>query len=203
MEQHESSRSQAGQAVEELKETGQRAAHEAWDQGAKLAHELRDRAGGLAEDGKNRAAQKIGDIGSALDKAAEKLHEEHEDRLGRYMTSAAEALRNASSSLEHKGLGEIRMDLEAAAKRRPEIFLSVALLGGLALGRFLRSSPPQSRPAGDVAPPTEPVMDVPTPSGQVDWKEPGPGPELPGAVGSMPAPSPDVADDPDLGQSQI
>ena len=132
----------------EIRDSAGRLAREIKQEGSKMAREVRDRAGGLAREEKNRAAHKLQDVGDSLHKAAEKLDSEQDHQLADYVDRASQSLRRYASSLESKDLDELRGDLASVARRRPEVFLGAAFAGGLALGRFLKASPPKPQGEG-------------------------------------------------------
>ncbi len=113
-----------------------------YEQGGQFARTFRDRAGGAADSQKSRAADKIGDVGSALDRAAERLDSEQDRQVAEIMHKAAESLRRLASSLAEKDLASLRAQAEDTARERPMLFLGAAFLGGLAAARLLRSEPP-------------------------------------------------------------
>ncbi|MFW6146206.1 MAG: hypothetical protein ACOC7R_02615 [Planctomycetota bacterium] len=124
-----------------------------YEQGGRFARTVRDRAGGAADSQKNRAADKITDVGGALDRAAERLDSEEDRQLVLCMHKAADTLRSVASSLAEQDLASLRDQAEDAARTRPMLFLGAAFLGGLAAARFLRSEPPW-REKAEVAEPT-------------------------------------------------
>ena len=53
---------------------------------------------------------------------------------------AAEKAEEFSTYLAEKNIDELLFDFENFARRKPEIFLGTAFVGGLLLGRFIKSS---------------------------------------------------------------
>jgi hypothetical protein len=84
----------------------------------------------------------LGDVGGAFRQAAQKLREEEEPRLAGYTEAIAEQLEDASEYLQRRGPRDLLDDTRRLARRRPELVLGGMFLGGLALARFLKASPP-------------------------------------------------------------
>ncbi|MFW5840688.1 MAG: hypothetical protein ACOCZE_08925 [Planctomycetota bacterium] len=137
-------RQEAREAAEKVKQASYQAAEKIKHESAKFADQVRHSAQRLAEKEKKRAAEKLDDVGQALNKAAGKLDSEDDDNLADYARSAADAVQNLAGTMRGKDLDELRSDLEDVARKRPEAFLGIAFAGGLALGRFLGSSKPET-----------------------------------------------------------
>ncbi len=105
-----------------------------------VKNRVRDTAQSMADQQKNRAAHTVSDLGAALHRAADKLQDENDPRMANYAHSAADHLDAISRKLEERDLASIRGDAEGLARRSPGLFLAGAFLGGLFIGRFLRSS---------------------------------------------------------------
>ena len=144
-----------------------------YEQGARFAQTVRDRAGGAAARQKDRAAERIGNVGGALDRAAEQLDSEEDRPLAETLHKAADSLRSLASSLADKDLASLQAQAEDAARNRPMLFLGAAFLGGLAAARFLRSEPP-SQQQGEAAEPVPTGLEEPARTG-----EPAGGPQPP------------------------
>ncbi|NLF31882.1 MAG: hypothetical protein GX591_13465 [Planctomycetes bacterium] len=141
-----------------------------YEQGDRFAQMFRDRAGGVADRQKHRAADKIGDVGGALDRAAERLDSEEDRQFAQAMHKAADSLRNFASSLADRDLDSMRAQAADAARNHPVLFLGAAFIGGLAVARFLRSEPPQQRQQARPAEQAEPFApaDVEEPVGEAE-----------------------------------
>lgn len=105
-----------------------------------ISHRLQDALAGQ----KDQALDKIDGIAAALRQAAGKLREEEDNRVASYANSAADRLEQLSRSLHEQNMRQMAGRFEDFARRRPEIVLGAAFLGGLLLGRVLRN--PGSHP---------------------------------------------------------
>jgi hypothetical protein len=99
----------------------------------------------LADQGlrqKDRARQELDTLAGALRAAAGVLEEEEQRLLGRSAVAAARRVESVAAYLEGHELRELAADARRLARGNPEVFLGGLFVGGVALGRFLRSSAP-------------------------------------------------------------
>jgi hypothetical protein len=123
-----------------VKESAVEAARETRDEAVEFAREMRAKAIEVATEEKHRAAEKICEVGQALDRAADKLHEEEDRQMAGYAHRAAARLRDFSDELEHRDFSSLKDQVEDYARRRPAAVLAASFIGGVALSRFLKSS---------------------------------------------------------------
>lgn len=98
---------------------------------------------GFIAYGKEQLSKQLGDASDFVRKAADGLDQNTgvcriADRAVETMSSAAKYITTA----EPRG---VLRDANQFARRQPEMFLGGAFLGGLMLGRFLRSRPPETQ----------------------------------------------------------
>lgn len=135
------------------------------DQAQAAAEGLKRRARGLADDAKARArstvnqekdsaAERLHAFAGTLRSAADELKERHQHLSAGCVEHAADGLEGVSDALRGRDLDELVGSVEDFARQRPAAFLGGALLAGLALARFMKSSAerrsprPVSYPAG-------------------------------------------------------
>ncbi|WP_181178300.1 hypothetical protein [Mesorhizobium sp. B4-1-3] len=123
-------------------------------------HDARDevarRAGAYAGEAQQAVAEKTGqaqrDIGSslsafggALRAASDHLADSDQSAASKFMQDAANGLERLSSSLKEKPFGQVLEDVQSFGRQNPGALLAGSVLAGLALGRFIKASPPGTR----------------------------------------------------------
>ncbi|MDP3716704.1 MAG: hypothetical protein Q8T13_02940 [Acidobacteriota bacterium] len=93
---------------------------------------------------KKRAAQGIGSIADVIHQAGDGLREQNEG-LATLVEGASTQLRQFAEHIRTRGAGDLVEDVAVFGRRRPALFIGGALLLGLGLARFLKSSAPTSR----------------------------------------------------------
>jgi hypothetical protein len=106
--------------------------------------ELQDSAKEQAEHLSAGLGERAGNIAQAIRTAGESLQGK-EDWLAAAANSLGRALEDMSAAAKEKGFNGIKRDAEQLARGRPAVFMGAAVVAGLALGRILRSSPPERR----------------------------------------------------------
>lgn len=121
------------------------------DVGAKMVDAARERVRGSFEKQQHRAADQIAGVADALRDAADRLSAEDQG-LGtaKYVRGAADKAAQFADQVRERGLDDLVGQAEGLARRQPELFVGGALLAGIALGRFLRSTSNRRRMAGDI-----------------------------------------------------
>jgi hypothetical protein len=96
-------------------------------------------------DQQRHAASGLGDLASALRKAAHELDRDKQATAVRYAECTADGLERVAGTLRSKDLNTIMGDVESFAHRQPVAFFGAALAAGFLAVRFLKSS--RSEPA--------------------------------------------------------
>ena len=91
------------------------------------------------DEQKNRAADGLGGIATAFRNAGNELRTENE-ALASYVDMASDQLRRFADQIRQKGVADMMDDVHNFARRRPALFIGGALLVGLGIARFLKSS---------------------------------------------------------------
>jgi hypothetical protein len=116
------------------------AAARAKEMAAGAAKTAKHEAGARADAAKGAAAQEVGNVASALRKAAV------ESRSGsaqeRSFGQIAHTLADASDAIKNKDLGTVVEDVSSFARKHPMTFLAGAALAGLAVSRMIKASEP-------------------------------------------------------------
>jgi hypothetical protein len=130
----------AADAVAGVQEGAREASRRAAQAANSAADRMRRQGATALMDQKDHAADELSHFSAAIRRAAETLHEEHDDRLASYADIAAERIEDASHYLRDADLGRLIDDVEHFARRRPELVFGGLFLAGLALSRFLKAS---------------------------------------------------------------
>lgn len=136
---------EAGAASDKLHDAGDALKQHATD----AAEQAKVTASSYAEQGVDVAATGLGDFADAVRKAADKLNERDQGIAARLVTQAADGLEQAASSISGSSLDDMMASVQRFARQNPAAFVGVAVLGGIALGRFARSSSERSHAADD------------------------------------------------------
>ena len=107
------------------------------------AEEVKERARSLAEQQKEAGAEQITGVARAVRGAAGEL-ESQLPRAAEYINDAAARLEGAAASLRNRSAEDLLGDVERFARNQPAAFFGGAVLAGLALSRFLKSSSPDT-----------------------------------------------------------
>jgi hypothetical protein len=128
--------------------SGQAALGEVKSKAKQIVTETMDEATGQVKstfgEQKGRAADQLNTVASALRQAGSELQNSDQPSIAQYAEAAAEQVERLSSYIKEREFGELWADLQATAKRQPELFVAGALAAGFLVGRFLKSSGSQS-----------------------------------------------------------
>lgn len=122
----------------QLKEQGQRLASQAVSQ-------VKDRLADATEERKSQATGALEALGRTLRQAGDNLRQEGLDPVGDLGMRAADQVDRMADYLRRQDMNGLLRDVQRAARNHPEIFLGGALVCGILVGRFLRSSTPSNR----------------------------------------------------------
>lgn len=124
------------------------------DRARRKGTELKERAESMAEQGKAGAADSFEAVATALHAAGSSLREGNQGRLGDFGEQFADRVERIASYLRRRDVRALLDDLEDFGRRNPAVFLGTTFVGGLVLGRFLRSSSSGRRRGDDELEPT-------------------------------------------------
>jgi hypothetical protein len=97
------------------------------------------------EKRKETGAHQMHVIAQALRASSDELREQEEPEMAKYASMAADRADRFANTLRHKSVDQLQGEVESFARRRPEVFLGAALVAGVVLARFLKSSGQRSR----------------------------------------------------------
>lgn len=131
-----------GEVTHALRENLGELREQASEQATALAQGLRARGQNLVEEQKIRAAAEISNLGAAIRRAADKLHDQKSERLASYVDTAADSLDGVAQYVQEHDLNDLVREMEQFARRRPALIVGGVFLAGLAVGRFVKAAQP-------------------------------------------------------------
>lgn len=145
---------------EQLKVQGQRAA-------GVVAEKMKEKVAGVVDQRKIETSGNLQQIAGALRDVGHTLEGNGLGAVGRVTDRAAEQVERTADYLRRRDFDGLVRDTRDFARNHPEIFVGGAVLAGVLLGRFLRSSSPtpdleRSSEPGQFA---EPSSSYPPPGG--------------------------------------
>ena len=126
---------QVGQARERVK-----------GEAATFADNARQKAVGALEERQHKVTGAIGDFANAIRRAGDDLNEHNQGMAAQLLTRGADSLEGLSRTIDGKTPGEMLGAVRDFGRRHPVAFIGGAVLAGLAIGRFVRSSIPEENP---------------------------------------------------------
>ncbi len=111
-----------------------------------LADDAKARARAAANQQKDVAAERVHGFASALRTAADDLSGRDQPLSASCVEQAADSLERVSGALHGQDLDELMGSVEDFARRQPVAFLGGAVLTGLVLARFMKSSAARRQP---------------------------------------------------------
>ncbi|HWF01728.1 MAG TPA: hypothetical protein VG248_18160 [Caulobacteraceae bacterium] len=108
--------------------------------GKELASQAQHKAQEAIEEHKQTATDTLSDFASAIRKAGDDLAQNDQSMAGRVVRQAADSVEQLSRSLSQKKPSELLDAARDFGRRNPLAFAGGAVLLGIALGRFIRSS---------------------------------------------------------------
>lgn len=124
----------------DIADEARRTADDLGSAGLDLMAEARYSAMSYAEERKSAGADQLDMFARAIDHSASDLGEESPE-IARYIHEAAGSLGRASRMLRERSVGELADSAAQFARQQPAVFFGGAVLAGLVLTRFLKSSP--------------------------------------------------------------
>ena len=92
-----------------------------------------------AEARKEGAAGRVDDVASAIDRAADELHDN--PTLSRYAADLADSMHGVAVRMRERSVDDLAEEVRQLARSNPALFLLGSLGAGFALARFMKASP--------------------------------------------------------------
>jgi hypothetical protein len=118
---------------------------EAVRRGGEYVSQARQALSETAQDTQNDIGSSLATFGGALRAASEHLAGNDQNAASKFVSEAASGLENLSSSLRNKPFGQVLEEVQTYGRQNPGTLLAGSLLAGLALGRFIKASPPEGQ----------------------------------------------------------
>lgn len=135
---------QAGQAKQKLGEMGQTVRQEAKNFASTAQHKVGERASAQVEQRKQVVTSTLGDFAEAIRRAGDELGQRDQSMAANLIRQAADGLEGVSRNLADKRPEDMLHAVRDYGRRNPAVFIGGAILVGLALGRFVRSTSGES-----------------------------------------------------------
>lgn len=130
----------SGAAESDMGAAASQAAERARHETRQLMGQAKDRAKSALADQKGVVAEQIGSVADALRMTAHNLSDQNKASTARYADWAADGLERLSMSFRDRDIDSLVSQATDFARRRPAAFLGGAVVAGLLLSRFLKSS---------------------------------------------------------------
>ncbi len=122
------------------REQWQEVASEVRSQAETLGKKAHVMAKSTAAKQKNQIVEHLHAVTKAIRQTGQQLKKEEEGLLGDYSEKTAQYVEKFSHYINERNVDQILRDTENLAKRQPIVFLGGALVFGMLVGRFLKSS---------------------------------------------------------------
>jgi hypothetical protein len=122
------------------KEMAAKAAQTVKQEAQSFAASAQDKAKDRVEQTKETATRTLGDFANAVRKAGDELSQSDQSVASRMVQKAADGLEGLSRSVADKRPEELLDSVREFGRRNPTAFIAGAVLIGLAVGRFIKSS---------------------------------------------------------------
>lgn len=100
---------------------------------------IRRRASDAAESQREQIADLSNDLGAAIRKAGQELHERGDERTGDWADALAEHLQRAGQYLRERDLRDMLREVRGFARRRPGLVVGGLFAAGIAASRFMKA----------------------------------------------------------------
>lgn len=118
------------------------------EQGHRAIDKLRQTAIAKVEDQRSLAVDQVQQLASGLRTTGENLQREGAEPFGRLASTAADSVQRVGGYLQRTDVDGMVSDFRQLARRHPSAVFGTALVAGVLLGRFLRSSSLPEREVG-------------------------------------------------------
>ncbi|MFC5067240.1 hypothetical protein [Flaviflagellibacter deserti] len=132
-------RSETDRQVGALRDQAQSAARDARSDVSSLADDVKHRARDYANESIGAGADRLDSIAGAVRRAADDL-EQQSPQIAGYVRGAAESVERFTSSVRQRNVDDLIHDARDFTRRNPALVFGGAVLAGVVLSRFLKSS---------------------------------------------------------------
>ena len=135
--------SQSESAAGSIKDQARSAVQSVGEEASGLASDLKSRALDYAETGKRTGADRLNSFAGAVERAAAEIEEESPE-TAHFIQKAAQGTQRFSSRLRDRSINDLASEARDIARRQPLLVFGGAVVAGLILARFLKSSEKQT-----------------------------------------------------------
>jgi hypothetical protein len=114
-----------------------------------IGETAKDSIADYAETQKSHVSKSLQQFAAAIERASDELRESDQTMAGQVVREAADGLSQLSRSIQGSSAPELLDSVRRFGRENPAAFIGGAVLAGLALGRFMRSSPDARTATGE------------------------------------------------------
>jgi hypothetical protein len=129
------------EAVKELREDVNQAGTQLKQKAREATEQIKEQGYEMVTQQKETVTGSLDRFGSALRKAAQHLHEDHEKGFATVTEKLADQIESTTNYLRNHDFQSLYDDAQGYARRHPEVVFGAMFVAGLAIGRFLKASP--------------------------------------------------------------
>ncbi|TPM89473.1 hypothetical protein [Mesorhizobium sp. B2-1-5] len=142
----DTAKSELSERLQEETQNATRLIHDASDEvvnkAGKYASEAQEALSGKAQETQRDMSASLAAFGGALRAASEHLANSDQATVSKVVLTAAGGLGRLSSSLRDKPVEQVLGEVRSFGRENSGVLIAGSVLAGLALGRFIKSSPP-------------------------------------------------------------
>ncbi|TPM07368.1 MULTISPECIES: hypothetical protein [unclassified Mesorhizobium] len=146
-------KSELSERLQEETQSATRLIHDASDEvvnkAGKYASEAQEALSGKAQETQRDMSASLAAFGGALRAASEHLANCDQATVSKVVLTAAGGLERLSSSLRDKPVEQVLGEVRSFGRENSGVLFAGSVLAGLALGRFIKSSPPADSSEAD------------------------------------------------------
>jgi hypothetical protein len=134
--------------TEQVKQQTQQVTQQAQETAQGAIGQASQQTKSVAQDQKQKASESLTRVAQALHATSQQLQEQGQGPAGQMIDTAAQRLERVAGYLQARDISQLIGEVEGFARRQPPVFLGGAFVLGLALSRFLKSSPADGGSSG-------------------------------------------------------
>lgn len=125
------------------RETAQQLGEQVQRQAKEMSADIQSEGQRLASEQKEVATSSLLDLASAIRNAADELERRQQTQVANMARTLAGGLEDFSRSIRQRNFQDMMSDVQRFARDHPAVFFGGALLAGLAVARFTKSTSPR------------------------------------------------------------
>jgi len=137
-----------GAVTEQVKETASQALEQGQQAAGQAVDKAKDTVKSQLSNQKEKAVSTLGSFTDALMHTGDQLRQSGQGVFGGYAETLADKVDHVAVYLRDNDIDDLTAQVEDFARRQPALFIGGAFVVGVALARFLKSSPPSANASG-------------------------------------------------------